>query len=735
MNDQKYDIMAPLSPYEKGENLPTAFLAENPEAFGLVSDVYPVALKTLLIAADGQTDRRGMIPPTYVFPSSDINELFEKLLGGILRNNDENHDLVARTLTAGENGYEHLVSRYAAVVAQAVALRVMREKPPSLQLSGGYADYYSRRLGQEIPTALAALRACMNNLGGLTAGAAAYFSSALAICRIDNTEGDNFVINMFGAGDFRFYLLDSDGLKLLWDEDLPLLSADDTVVTDDRRVAHKAVVVDKSKPFAVIVLSDGAYESKDSSDDRRILQKGASAALAWRDRMRLEESILRVISSTVREDQFSQKAEQYFSGHIIGDDSASGAMTLVGCSFEKLCNDCRTRLTSLEATITLLPNGYDTDNPPYQPDFDDVESDFLDDLFKKYGELRNISARILSARLQTMLNEMSDGDTAASEDEVVPRDYLARVYRSFDCENDDDRAQLEKNSKLLVQLISENWITLRPILTEAGREEGTHESNAMRRARESNDNMYRDCLELNSTLGSIRAERRALLSELCKKLENIFDILDTEERNIIYDRVGTDTLDLWFNSLSSDIPRLAASLKDSLDASAERSRSMFAAYSAQRYALFEADISAELAPYYGAIMKGTAGAGHWAEMFMLCNGIDDSGTRTDVSKLLSMLKVISESSGEISDRIEARAAETRTVRRLSSDHAWTKKALRATLHDLPGWEDGEGMRIGDSVRIEYRAMVRRWKENGALIAKQIAAFDAYYKVYTALSDK
>ena len=50
-------------------------------------------------------------------------------------------------------------------------------------------------------------------------------------------------------------------------------------------------------------------------------------------------------------------------------------------------------------------------------------------------------------------------------------------------------------------------------------------------------------------------------------------------------------------------------------------------------------------------------------------------------------------------------------------------------------EDGEGMRIGDSVRIEYRAMVRRWKENGALIAKQIAAFDAYYKVYTALSDK
>ena len=120
---------------------------------------------------------------------------------------------------------------------------------------------------------------------------------------------------------------------------------------------------------------------------------------------------------------------------------------------------------------------------------------------------------------------------------------------------------------------------------------------------------------------------------------------------------------------------------------------------------------------------------------MLCNGIDDSGTRTDVSKLLSMLKVISESSGEISDRIEARAAETRTVRRLSSDHAWTKKALRATLHDLPGWEDGEGMRIGDSVRIEYRAMVRRWKENGALIAKQIAAFDAYYKVYTALSDK
>jgi len=719
--------ISPLPPYSKEQWLPTVFLAEHPEAFGFVSEAVPVATRTLLVSADGKPSKRGMIPPTYIYPYNEANRLFESLFSEMLDSSEENLDIINRSLTGTENGYEHLVSRYAAVMAQAMTLQTMRATPSEYVSESSATEYYANRLGENIAAGLFRLRRAMADFGGLAPSAESDFSVSLAACKIENLQGDEFAINMFGAGNFKFFLLDYEGMKVLWEEKLPRIEALEPSESAPA-VATKTVVLQKTMPFAVVVLSDGACDRSGDTNSASGLLRNQNA-LVWRERMKLEEVMLRMIVGSQSEYTFASRAVQYFSGHIVSDDSASGAFTLVGTSYDIFATECRRRLEVLEDAMTLLPDGYDTENPPSIKDFDETESAFLDDLQARYPTLRAITSATLARHIKIAIMGIINNNTAELEgDSVIPLDYIKTVYRSFDCENDSDREQLAVNQKLIAELMASNWITLRPLFCYAA--DGESGSSPMR---EENAAAYSACLEMNETLTRLAQRRTALIDSLYSEMKLCAEILEAQKEGLVHNRISEQNFDSVMKLLTENIPSAAEALREEWNESSVTARNMLAAYTAERERLFWSDVDNALVPCYEAVLDGSVGSGFWGDIKETGRFTLNDGDASDVERLLDMIQIISDSCGEMYDAITARAAVKRTVQHISGDSGWNKTCLRAMLREFSGWEDSDVARIDDSVRSEYRAMVGRWREAQTLVNKQKEAFADYYKVYTAFA--
>lgn len=716
--------ITPLPQYSKDQWLPTVFLAENPEAFGFVSEALPVATKTLIVSADGKPAGKGMIPPTFIYPYNDCDQLFDSLFGGILDGSDENSDIVNRSLTSTENGYEHLVSRYSAVLAQALAVQTMRALPSEYE--GDAVTYYAEQLGLNISHGLYALRNKMSEFGGLAPTAQSDFSVSLAVCKIDNLQGDEFAINMFGSGNFRFFLLDYEGMKVLWDENLPRTEAH-SPTEQAAAIASKTVVVQKTMPFAIIVLSDGAADRSGDSNSVVALADKNHRAHVWRDRMKVEEVMLRMIVGSQNENTFATRAEQYFSGHIVSDDSASGAFTLIGTSYDIFCAECRKRLEVLENTMTLLPDGYDEEAPPSIRSFEEAESAFIDELFIRYPSLRNTTSVILSRYIKiAVMGIINNGYTDSEDDAVISNKYIYDVYRSFDSENDEDRRQLAVNQKLLDQLMTDNWITLRPLLCYAMEDDGDNDV-----IRAENDAVYAQCIDMNAQLTSLASSRTEIIESLYSRVKECVEIMIAQKDNLIHNRIPADLFSSVIGMLTEDIPadaaRLDAEWREKSDIAAE----LLQRYTAVRAELFRSDVDNMLVDCYDSVLDGSVSDGFWMQVRENISLVASEDDVDEVDKLVNMMKIISDSCGEIDDRISARAAEKRTVQHISGDVFWNKTCLAAMLRELPGWEDSEAARIDDVVHTEYRAMVARWREALALVNKQKEAFEAYRKVYNS----
>lgn len=722
-----YNI-SPLPPYKKEQWLPTVFLAENPEAFGFVSEATPLATKSMIASADGKPSKKGMIPSTYVYPYNDINRLFDSLFSGALDNSEENLDIISKSLTSTENGYEHLVSRYAAVMSQALACQTMRATPSEYSGARTSAEYFADRLGKNISLGLARLRNSMVDFGGLAPSAMGDFSVSLAVCRIDNISGDEFAINMFGAGNFKFFLLDYEGMKMLWEEKLSRIDANDSPDSAPA-VAYKTVRFKKTMPFAIIVLSDGASDrSGDSNSAASVFDNGD--ALIWRARMKLEEVMLRMIVGSISEQGFAARCTQYFSGHIVSDDSASGAMVLVGTSYDIFSTECRRRLEVLEHAMTLLPDGYDPENPPTISDFDTTESVFLDGLTDRYPSLRSVTAATLSRHIKIAIMGILNNNTSnLEEDTVVPLDYIRQVYRSFDSENDIDRAQLQINQKLISDLMANNWITLRPLFCYPAEGEDPDNEYRVQNALE-----YSKCIEMNETLTRLANRRNALIDELYAQVKSCVELMSSERDELVFNRISRPKFDDITARLTEIIPSAADALRAEWDENSEYAGEMVAQYSTNRASLFESDVKCALVPCYDSILDGSVGNGFWSEIKENIRLTLDADASADVLRIIDMINIISDNCGEIYDAITTRAAEKRTVRHISGDAAWNKTCLRAMLRELPGWEDSDAARIDDSMRSEYRAMISRWREALTLVNKQKEAFLEYYKVYTAFEE-
>ena len=67
-----------------------AFLAENPEAYGLVPDACPAVTSDLLLAVNGHGATGGELSPTYPVEEGGVDGLLDNLYGNLIPRTDEN---------------------------------------------------------------------------------------------------------------------------------------------------------------------------------------------------------------------------------------------------------------------------------------------------------------------------------------------------------------------------------------------------------------------------------------------------------------------------------------------------------------------------------------------------------------------------------------------------------------------------------------------------------------------
>ena len=79
-----------------------AFLAENPEAYGLVPDACPVVTSDLLLAVNGHSATGGAISPSYPVEEGGVDGLLDSLYGNLIPRTDENARLLRATFGESE---------------------------------------------------------------------------------------------------------------------------------------------------------------------------------------------------------------------------------------------------------------------------------------------------------------------------------------------------------------------------------------------------------------------------------------------------------------------------------------------------------------------------------------------------------------------------------------------------------------------------------------------------------
>ena len=335
------------TPFRTDEShwLDTAFLSENPESFGQVAEARPIATHDLLVAVNGYVGGDGSHTPAFTVEEPGIYGLLEEVYGDILPPTEENLRVLRHTFGESDVRQDHLISRYCAVLAQAEALNILRGEG-----AGKPYERVARLLTKAIPASLQRLRTAMQESEILLRGDDDLFSVSLGACRIRHTGHAAYEVDIFSAGDFGFYLLDEYGMAPLWQNTSPVLSPD-----SEEWVTGHTVTVEHTGPFAVVMLSHSLCGEKAAEG-----RGGADApGRKWRHRMRLEEQLLRVITSVSQEEDFGARAARVYAGHAAARDCGTGCLTYRRGSYENFRMVCQNRLQVLEDLIAMLPDGYD----------------------------------------------------------------------------------------------------------------------------------------------------------------------------------------------------------------------------------------------------------------------------------------------------------------------------------------------------------------------------------------
>lgn len=691
-----------------------AFLAENPEAYGLVPDACPAVTSDLLLAVNGHSAAGGAVSPTYPVEEGGVDGLLDTLYGSLIPRTDDNTRLLRATFGESEGMQEHTVARYCAALAEATALRVLDGTA-----KGSSPEQICSMLGEEIPRGLSRLRETVSGDVAIRYDDA-FFSVSLGACRVTPEGEGHYRVDVFAAGDFQVYLLDSEGLHPLWLRSTPLLTPD-TPEAGGVAPVWSCLRLHHPEPFALLLLSDSLCTP--SAPELRAMTE--NPGLIWRYRMRLEDQLLRVITSCVREQEFGERASRYFTGRSHGRDSASGAMTVLreGVSYEVFRSLCQTRLSRLEVLISLMPEGYDPARVPRQLSRAVMEENHLRRLLERE---KGVSDRVSEAIRLCALDKLKTGpvtDPLPPPSNVpayrrLPWEEIHAAFRRYDVDNDTDRARAEEIRHILRENLTDHWVYLRPCLLKA----------ASRTQVPAAGRSYEACVGMNARLLRMQNRRKKQLRGLDTLLSDSLTVLRAEGRDWLEGRAGDGSVSAWTHGLTHDLPDALAPLLESWQNETETYRSLMSAYTYERELLFRMDTHPDhgfFAEDWQRIQNGALPDARW-------DTLRETLAETDsYRELWESLRRVSKGMGALVARIESRGAERRMARELADRPDIQLAALRASVYEDMDWGESVVTVLDPALRREHKEAVRRWQETCELADRRAEAYASYTAAWHA----
>ena len=687
-----------------------AFLSENPEAFGLISDARPVVGDGWMVAANGSDTDEGVL--SRAFPTTEgIDGLYDTVFAGILPRSPLTAEILAGTLGSGKRGTS--IARYAAVLSEAVIAHLLSGMPAEITYSE-----MTRQLGQAVSRSLVGLRENCNRMGVPEQDAELYAVS-LAVCRAKSVGNGHHVIDLLVAGDYRAYLLDADGLR-------PLRLPDADEINPDGEPAPltgKRIDLYHPDPFAILLLSGSAC-SVNAAEQQSLR---SNPGLAWRYRMRLEASILRIVTALAGESDFGSRASQFFTGRAYGRDSASGAMLprRGDVPFSAFRSACLSRLRHVEDMIALLPDGYDPTRVPTLPSRVENEHNYIQRMLTQEPGLMERTTEAL--RILAFEKLTCPSDEVPPLPEGVPElrrlcfEDIEAVYRVYDAENAEDYEHIEKNRAMMREQISSHWVTLRPVLLHACGLNGAEQSD--------DDVAYASLLRLNARLAKHYRERNNSMLEVARKLEKQASTLRSEGDDWLHGRGDDSRAAIWADTAAADLSSALRNFADTYERTEDEYRTLLATYTTERAHLFERDAEWEDGFFFAvwdSILHGHLSNENTSAYRA---AIADATEGDFYTQLWDDVCTISRGTGARIRRVQERSAGHRAVRDISERNEFRIAALRASAYQDPDWGEAVCDLLDTPHRTSYFTMVRRWQETCELRARQAAAYEEYRKLY------
>ena len=680
-----------------------SFLSENAEAFGLVSDAHPVTTSTVMIAANGHAADDGMHPPTFSVSGKGVDGLYDGLYSGLLHRSDANEAILRLTFGESEGRQTHPIARYSAALVTSLAYQTLSD------MTGAGGCDCAASLSSVLPDGIDSVRDVMRAAVGPRPGSEHFFAVSFCACRVTPVGEGNFGVDIFHAGDFSLYILDEKGMAPLYVCDSDMLEPLDTSV-----VSWAYLELEHPEPFALLLLSKSVLEL--STKDFRAMQD--RPGMIWRYRMRSEDQWLRLVTSTAKEEDLAENAERFFAGRAVGRDSASGAWLILNGSYDAFRTACRSRLHQLEHLISLLPKGYDALHP--------VEQSPLGAFRTRPGLVERTMDAIAkrAASLLHRVQDENDIDFAGSDGALrLTAGAVREVFLSYDCKNQADRQQIEKNKKVICDLLSEHWTTLRPLFCRRPMSD-----ELTREMCERSDSAAATCVALKNRIAFLVGRRRRIMENIRRGLQDGLDVLSRQSGDWISGVGGDGSAYEWFREAGGRIPAMVAAAKEEYTKTTDRLRGLQAAYTQERAMSFALDTS-EGGPWYTCcrqIMEGDLPADIWR---VYANDVAEHAE--GYTDFLHVIRTVSERNHALREQMQSRGAERRTLLALSGDEDWQIACLLAALREDAAWGEQVGTLVDNGFRNEYKALCRRWMEEKELLLRQKEAFEAYRQMYEA----
>lgn len=685
-----------------------SFFAENAEAFGLVSDAHPITTDTLMISSNGHAADDGMHPPTFAVSAKGVDGLYDGLYSSLLHRSDDNERILRLTFGESEGRQNHPIARYCAALTTTLAYQTLSE------MSCEDGKTCAKKLSTVLPDGIDALRDVMRAAVGPRPGTEHFFAVSFCACRVACVNNGVYDLDVFHAGDFSLYVLDEQGLKPLYVCDSDVLEPLDTSL-----VQYHQLQLTHPEPFMLLLLSKSLTDY--SVRDVRAIQE--RPGLLWRYRMRLEDQIIRLVAAGQTAEELPERMERFFTGRAVGRDSASGAWLLLGGSYDAFRTFCQMRIHALEQLFSLLPKGYDAQNPVTQIPLEQVERGFILTAFRTRPGLVERVMDMISKRAVELLQKGKDAEIRGNGNApCLTYDEVYRVFASFDAHNRQDREQIAKNDAVMADLLSRQWTTLRPVFCRPPMADDV--SNDMKRQ---SLTAVRACEALKQRISFLLGKRRRMMSTLRERLTSSLEVLDLHGDDWASGVGGEDSALAWFRETTFHIPELVRQAQKDYQSQTHRLRSLQTAYSHERALAFTLDTSEGGVWHtcYTQIKDGELPPDIWR---VYISEVQEKCPK--YVELLKVLRTISERNRALIEQIENRGAERRMVLTLSGDPDWQVACMLGALWEDAAWGESVTTLLDNGFRNEYKALRRRWMEERELLVRQRDAFEAYRDMYT-----